>query len=413
MRKSLCALPLLLSMGLVGCSNGEEDGVTLDVWAIGWEAEQLVNEGYIQQFEQQHPNVKVNLQAIPWGNIYDNLLTAVASGSGPDVVQMGTSYMADFASTGSFLSLDEYVEDYPNLDPDHFFDGAVDSSIYNGELVAVPWYVETRVLFYRTDLLADVGFPEGPDTWEELYEASKALYDRGDGLYAMTLPENDDTLPYIFAWQNGVEFETADKGVDFSDPAFVEAVTYYTRFFKEDLAPLGLGLDPMQSFVDGIQPMFFEPPFRYQQLIDNYPEFEEWDTKLMPSKENNTSVIGGSNMAIFEWTEHPDEAVAFLSYLSDRQTQIDYFKDVRVLPPRVDAWEDPALQEDERLYTYYEQLQQSRAQPQVLNWNRINDEWKRSEQRITRADYTIEEEINDFRSRIEPMIVTDNGEEEN
>ncbi|GAF23851.1 N-acetyl-D-glucosamine ABC transport system, sugar-binding protein [Bacillus sp. JCM 19047] len=152
-------------------------------------SEQLVNEGYIQQFEQQHPNVKVNLQAIPWGNIYDNLLTAVASGSGPDVVQMGTSYMADFASTGSFLSLDEYVEDYPNLNPDHFFDGAVDSSIYNGELVAVPWYVETRVLFYRTDLLADVGFPEGPDTWEELYEASKALYDRGDGLYAMTLPE--------------------------------------------------------------------------------------------------------------------------------------------------------------------------------------------------------------------------------
>lgn len=95
---------------------------------------------------------------------------------------------------------------------------------------------------------------------EELYEASKALYDRGDGLYAMTLPENDDTLPYIFAWQNGVEFETADKGVDFSDPAFVEAVTYYTRFFKEDLAPLGLGLDPMQSFVDGIQPMFFLNP---------------------------------------------------------------------------------------------------------------------------------------------------------
>ncbi|RQW18658.1 extracellular solute-binding protein [Bacillus sp. C1-1] len=413
MRKGLGALPLLLSMGLVGCSDGEEDGVTLDVWAIGWEAEQLVNEGYIQQFEQQHPGVKVNLQAIPWGNIYDNLLTAVASGSGPDVVQMGTSYMADFASTGSFLPLDEYVEDYPNLDSDHFFEGAVDSTIYNGELVAVPWYVETRVLFYRTDLLADVGFPEGPDTWEELYEASKALYDRGDGLYAMTLPENDDTLPYIFAWQNGVEFETADKGVDFSDPAFVEAVTYYTRFFKEDLAPLGLGLDPMQSFVDGIQPMFFEPPFRYQQLIDNYPEFEEWDTKLMPSKENNTSVIGGSNMAIFEWTEHPDEAVAFLSYLSDRETQIDYFKDVRVLPPRVDAWEDPALQEDERLYTYYEQLQQSRAQPQVLNWNRINDEWKRSEQRITRADYTIEEEIKDFLSRIEPMIVTDEEEEEN
>ncbi|TSB45603.1 extracellular solute-binding protein [Alkalicoccobacillus porphyridii] len=407
MNKKMVLTTTLAFMLLGACSNEADDQVTLDVWAIGWEAEQLVNEGYIQRFEDENPGVKVNLQAIPWDNIYDNLLTAVASGSGPDVVQLGTSYMADFASTGALLPLDEYVEEYPNLDPDHFFEGATDSALYNDELMAVPWYVETRVLFYRTDLLADVGYPDGPETWEELYEAAKKLYDRGHGLYGMTLPENDDTIPYIFAWQNGVEFETDNMGVDFSDPKFVESVEYYTRFFREDLAPLGLGLDPMQSFVDGIQPMFFEPPYRYQQLIDNYPDFDDWDTKMMPGKENNVSVIGGSNMAVFEWSEHPDESVAFLSYLTDRDTQIDYFNDVRVLPPRVDAWEDPALQEDERLYTYYEQLQYSRAQPQVLNWNRINDEWKRSEQRITRADYDIEEEIKDFRSRIEPMIVTD------
>ncbi|MGN7312024.1 extracellular solute-binding protein [Alkalicoccobacillus gibsonii] len=398
----------LTSIVLGACSNDRASGdITLDVWAIGWEAEQLVNEGYIKAFEDENPGVKVNLQAIPWDNIYDNLLTAVASGSGPDVVQLGTSYMADFSSTGALMPLNDYVEEYPNLDPSHFFEGAVDSIMYNDDMMAVPWYVETRVLYYRTDLLAEVGYPEGPETWEELYDAATRLYDRGDGLYALTLPENDDTLPYIFAWQNGVEFETDDKGVDFSDPAFIESVDYYTRFFKEDLAPLGLGLDPMQSFVDGIQPMFFEPPFRYQQLIDNYPDFEEWDTKVMPTKENNDSVIGGSNMAVFEWTEHPDEAVAFLSYLTDRDTQIDYFKDVKVLPPRVDAWDDPALQEDKRFYRYFDQLEHSRAQPQVLNWNRINDEWKRSEQRITRAGYSVEEEIADFRSRIEPMIVTE------
>jgi multiple sugar transport system substrate-binding protein len=392
---------------LAGCSDDQEEGTTLDVWAIGWEAEQLVNLGYVQEFEEQHPGIKVNLQAIPWDNIYDNLLTAVASSGGPDVVQIGTSYMADFASTGSFLPLDEYVEEYPNLDPVHYFDGAVDSSVYNGELVAIPWYVETRVLFYRTDLLAEVGYPEGPATWDEMYDAATQLYDRGDGLYGLSLGEIDDIMPYIFAWQNGVEFETADKGVDFSDPAFVESVDYYTRFFMEDLAPVGLGLDPMQAFVDGVQPMMFEPPFRYQQMIENFPDFEEWGIAMMPAKENNTSVIGGSNMAVFEWTEHPDEAVQFISYLSDLDTQVDYFEDVRVLPSRLDAWEDDALQEDARLLTYYDQLQHSKAQPQVLNWNRIDDEWKRSEQRIVRAGYDLEGEIEDFRSRIAPMIVTD------
>src|SRR6185312_15215126 len=117
----------LAFMLLGACSNESDDGVTLDVWAIGWEAEQLVNEGYIKAFEDENPGVKVNLQAIPWDNIYDNLLTAVASGSGPDVVQLGTSYMADFSSTGALMPLNDYVEEYPNLDPSHFFEGAVDS----------------------------------------------------------------------------------------------------------------------------------------------------------------------------------------------------------------------------------------------------------------------------------------------
>ncbi len=83
----------LATFGLVallsGCSESDEEGVTLDVWAIGWEAEQLVNEGYVKAFEEENPGVKVNLQAIPWGNIYDNLLTAVASGNGPEWCKLG------------------------------------------------------------------------------------------------------------------------------------------------------------------------------------------------------------------------------------------------------------------------------------------------------------------------------------
>src|SRR5690606_33053593 len=136
---------------------------TLNVWAMGEEGKKLSE--LTAKFEEQNPGIKVKVQAIPWDTAHDKLLTAVASGKGPDVLQLGTTWVPEFADAGALLDLTSYLKDYPQFEPENYFEGAQTSMKHGDQIVGIPWYVETRLVYYRTDLLKEVGYTAAPATW--------------------------------------------------------------------------------------------------------------------------------------------------------------------------------------------------------------------------------------------------------
>lgn len=70
--------------------------------------------------------------------------------------------MAEFATMGALEPLDHFAAESPTANRDAFFPGSLHTCEVDGSLYGVPWYVDTRVLFYRKDLLASVGFPKPP-----------------------------------------------------------------------------------------------------------------------------------------------------------------------------------------------------------------------------------------------------------
>lgn len=192
----ILATLLVFSAVLAGCGSKESDSSAgeggakdkeLKVWLMGDETDKTL----INEFEEKNPGIKVNVQSIPWGSAHDKLLTAVASKSGPDVVQMGTTWIPEFAGAGALLDLTPYLDKYPALKQENYFDGAVETMSYDGKVVGIPYYVETRALFYRTDTLAEVGYPEGPKSWDDMKDAGKKLAARGEGNYAITIDAKD------------------------------------------------------------------------------------------------------------------------------------------------------------------------------------------------------------------------------
>lgn len=164
------ALVLSLSLVLMACGGSKDDANSgdskvLNVWAMGDEAKSLKE--LAQKFTKD-TGIEVKVQVIPWANAHDKLLTAVASKSGPDVVQMGTTWMPEFVEAGALLDITKDVEKSKNMNSDLFFPGSVKTTQFDGKTYGVPWYAETRVLFYRTDLLKKVGYNEAPKTWDEL-----------------------------------------------------------------------------------------------------------------------------------------------------------------------------------------------------------------------------------------------------
>ena len=130
-------------------SSGEATG-TIDVWAMGTEGEVL--QDFSAAFEEANPEATVNVTAVPWESAHDKLSGAIASGETPDVSLIGTTWMGEFAEAGGLMPTPEGL-----VDESEFFPGAWESTEVGGTSYGVPWYVETRVLYYRSDLAQKAG----------------------------------------------------------------------------------------------------------------------------------------------------------------------------------------------------------------------------------------------------------------
>lgn len=396
---------LALSTVLAGCGGGSEseDGKkTITVWAMGEEGKKLGK--LAEEFEKENTDINVKVQAIPWETAHDKLLTAVASKNGPDVLQLGTTWVPEFADAGALLDLTPYLEDYPDFKPENYFAGSADSMTYDDQVVGIPWYIDTRVLYYRTDLLKEAGYDQAPATWDEMKDAATKLNDRGDDVYGLDIDRNDQITPFIFAWQNGYEFEGKDK-MNFDSPEFKEAIEYYTSYFKEGISPTTEGMDIVQAFKDGVKPMFFSGPWMINIINDQAPDLKDkWAVAVMPKKERNTSSMGGANFSVFHNSENVDESLKFISYVNEVDTQMEWLEMSNTLPSRKEAWEEPKLKDDPLLSVFGEQLKSTKASPQIKEFEKIAQEFLSTIERVTVGDADLDKELEQFNKKAQEMV---------
>ena len=143
----------------------------LTVWAMGNEGTKLRT--LADAFMAENPGVKVSVTPVDWGQAVAKLQTAIAGNQTPDVSQMGTDMMGQFGATGA-------LEPVPaNFDPSTFFESAWNTNIVDGVVSGVPWYVETRLLYYRTDIAEKAGITSPPATWDDLKAMAKAMKEKG------------------------------------------------------------------------------------------------------------------------------------------------------------------------------------------------------------------------------------------
>ncbi|MBB6284751.1 sugar ABC transporter substrate-binding protein [Geobacillus subterraneus] len=410
MRKKFLTTALLstflISGTLAGCSSESDtsaDKTTINVWAMGEEAKSLPK--IATDFEKENPDIDVKVQAIPWDQAHDKLLTAVASKKGPDVIQMGTTWIPEFASANALLDLKPYIQKYPEFNEDNFYPGSIETTKYKDKVVGIPWYIDTRVLYYRTDLLKEVGYNEAPKTWEELRDAAKKLAKPDDNKYGISIDTNEQTLAFMFARQNGSKLLDEQNKPLFSQKEFVEAVEYLNSFFKDGSAPKDLGMDIVQAFRSGIVPMFISGPWMVKLINDQAPDLKgKWATAVLPKKENNISALGGSNLSVFQYTKHKDAALKFIAFMSNPKTQVKWMEMTNSLPAAKEAWQDKALQENELYKTFGQQMEASKPMPMIKQWEEIAQTYLKSFEKIYRGGANVQKEMDEFNAKAEEIL---------
>lgn len=340
----------------------------LTVWAMGAEGKFIRQAAEI--FEKRNPGVKIITQAIPWTGAHEKLVTAVMGDMAPDISQMGTTWMSEFRAMDALEPLNGFISSSA-LDTGDFFSGARESNIYREQWYGLPWYVDTRVMFYRTDLAARAGYKKFPGDWEGFYNFSKALLRSKEGGYAFALPTNDWQIFLMFYWQNGGELL---KGSPLTAGKFEETIAYLKRFFDEKLAPLegGHDTDLLTAFESGYFPAFISGPWMISQLETSKPQLNgRWTTAPLPAGKKRASFMGGCNLVMFRSSPRKALAWKFMEFMAGPEMQAKWYAVSGNLPASRKAWTTPALSRNSKLAPFRVELDTAKAPPQVPEWESI------------------------------------------
>ncbi len=359
-----------------GCAPRER-GVTLRFWAMGREGE--VVEELIHDFEREQPGIRVDVQQIPWSAAHEKLLTAHVGGSSPDLAQLGNTWIPEFAALNALHPLDAYLDRPNTLKPTDFFAGAWDGNVVDGRTLGIPWYVDTRVLFYRTDLLAKAGWDSMPTTWPEWRRAMEGIKRVvGPDRYAIFLPLNEWDPAMILGLQSGSSIlREGDTRGAFSGPEFRRAFDFYVGLFRDRLAPPLSNneiANMYQEFERGYFAMTITGPWNLGEFRRRLsPDAQSrWCTAPLPGPDGpGLSMAGGSSLVMFKRTRHPEEVWRLITFLSRPEQQVRFYRLTGDLPPRAEAWRDPALVEDPCTRAFGEQLTRMAPWPKVPEWEPI------------------------------------------
>lgn len=365
-------LILVVLVFIQSCTK--KDNSVLNFWAMGVEGENVSK--LIPEFEKKY-NVKVKIQQIPWTAAHEKLITAYVSETLPDVFQLGNTWIPEFVALNAIERLDSicFSRNFTLYD---YFDGILESNKINGVLYGIPWYVDTRVLFYRKDLIKKAGSNSPPKTWQELYEISKRIKSLTNN-YAIYFPTNEWVPLIIFSLQNKARLLNKNYTEPaFTDSEFLSAFEFLYRFYREKLSPANITevTNIYQAFEEGYIAMYITGPWNIAEFKKRLsPKAQNlWMTAPLPSPDTNypgVSIAGGASLVINKKSKNKDLAFKLIEFLSQPGVQIKFYNLVGSLPSRKVAWEDSLFKNDGYLQAFRIQLERTQAMPKLAEWENI------------------------------------------
>jgi multiple sugar transport system substrate-binding protein len=285
-------------------------------------------------FMKEHPDIKVNLEFVPYEGLRDKTLLAQGAGSGFDVVLFDVIWPAEFAQNKVLRDVTDRVT--PDMNKG-VLPGAWTTVEYSGKRYGMPWILDTKYLFYNTEMLSKAGYSAPPKTWTELQEQAKAIKQKGIVEY-----------PIVWSWAQAeaaiCDYTTlvaANQGQFFDSsgkPAFqkgggLEALTYMLNTEVEGLSnPHSreyLEEDVRRVFSSG--QAAFALNWTYMYNLANDPKESQVAGKVgvapAPGVEGKTeasAVNGSMGLGITTTSKHPDEAWTYITYMTSKPVQEKY-----------------------------------------------------------------------------------------
>lgn len=322
---------VLCSVLLVGnsCSSPQDkattEKATLRFWHFWSEPTQKeALQKVIAAFEQQH-NCTVELTDLSWNDGKTKLFAAFNSGTAPDVLELGSDWVAQFSHAGV---LENLADD--SISFDRFAAFAQAPALYNNGIYALPWVVDTRVLFYNKTLLHKAGLPDTPPaTMEALLDAAESIHKLSDKIYGFGANGDDPHRLYKkivpFFWSNGGQLLNASGSPVLNSPENVRALEMYLALARVGMMESQRQLD--NEFLKGNLGFWISGSWLLSKL-QKADSAIDYGVMLIPpfAGKQSSSFAGGEYLAINAKAKNPTLAKEFARFMTDGKNAIEFCK---------------------------------------------------------------------------------------
>lgn len=314
--------------------------VQIDYWHGFTGPDLPVMEQLVADFNASHPDIVVTPQAIPWGNLFQQLEPSVAAGRAPDVVALNEDVLTGFILRGAVQELTPEMLQTAGIEADRFYPALWETGLVEGSVYGVPIHSVMLVMYYNKDLFEEAGLdPENPpQTREEFLAAARALtmdssgrHPGDEGFDAENLvqwavgiptPWMGGTIAYAVAAQNGVTFVgSAEEGypANFNSEAGVEAVQFLTDLvYEHHVSPTNA---TEQSEIDAFRQGSAAMNFNGVWMLTQYQGQEGLNFGVAPFPQlgtENQRTWGGSSHLVMpvQRSGSPEEQAAALEFIA-------------------------------------------------------------------------------------------------
>lgn len=348
----------------------------------------------LDQFERD-THLKVDLHVLTWKNAWSELVRVGLYGDGPQVSEIGSTWLQEFMGMGALRPFNSQELGY-NISVEQYLPSAWASVLAPGDagradtVWAVPWMADTRIIYYRPEVFAQAGVDP-----RRAFQTPQTLLEAGAQFLAAGF-SNPIVLPSRFThltlhniaswlWASGGDFVTPDnRQVQFDTPAARAAFHAYFDLIKY-MSPAVRGLDDHgvhAAYRSGEAASVLTGTWLQGTLA---PEVAALTQHALPL---GMPYLGGSQLVIWKHVQQPAPALALVHYLASAEVQRYFIETTGLFPNRFAVLPQDNLQQDPFLQRVMEGLKQARAFPAFPLWGLV-------EKRLTEAFTTIWAEILD------------------
>lgn len=283
----------------------------------------------------------IAVEFIRWNDAYSRLTSALSSNdlsTAPDIIQIGSTWTAALADRGLLADVTDFI------DTNDFFPPSIASAKIEGDdrLHAVPWFVDTRLLFYRKDLIHS---PAELETWERYLATGRRLKDKGHVLvgfqHSITWDLLHNLTPWLWSAGGGI-IDTQRIGparihrVVLDAPASIEAITFLKTLATQGYAEfISVNQETLEDeFIEGKYATILAGPWLTKRLGNNWQT--HYGTALPPAgPKGSFPFVGGSHLAISDLSKKRgtfQRAVNLVRHLTSPDSQLRYTARTGLLP---------------------------------------------------------------------------------